>query len=1605
LNRGRLARDLQQRVRGEVRFDEGSRALYANDASIYRQVPVGVVLPCDAEDVVGALEVCREHQAPIFGRGAGTGLAGQSVNDAVMFDFTKYMHHIAGIDPAARTARVQPGVICDHLRAAAGEHGLTFPVDPATHDRCTLGGMIGNNSCGTHSVMGGKTVDNVISLDVVTYDGTRMTVGPDTDTHHEEIIAAGGRRGRIYRDLRDLRDRYAELIRTRYPDIPRRVSGYNLDALLPEAGLDLAKALVGSESTCVLVLEATVRLMADPPHHSLLVAGFPDAATAADHVPELLETPVIGLECFDSGVVANLGKHHQHPPGIAELPEGSAWLLAEYGAEHRNAASQLVEDARGRVTEPGVTALFEDETRQGEVWEIRRSAIEFARVPGEHAGLAGWEDAAVAPARLGDYIREYTALMDRHGYHAALFGHFGQGCMHNRLDLDLASAPGIENFRQFIDEAGDLVARFGGSLSGEHGDGQLRAEQLAKMFGPELVAAFAEFKAIFDPDDRMNPGKVVRPNSAVDNLRWGPDYQPREVATHFGYPSDEHGFADAVNRCFGVGLCRHTSGGTMCPSYMVTREEKHSTRGRARLLFEMMNGHLGPASGNDKGWRDPHVKESLDLCLACKGCKGDCPVSVDIASYKAEFLSHYYAGRLRPRPAYALGLLPIWARLAARAPGLTNAALATPGLSTVGKLAAGVEPARTVPPFAAQPFRAWFATHEPRATGSPVMLFPDTFTNYFDPQIGIAAVEVLEHAGYRVQLPGKQLCCGRPLYDYGMLPTAKRWLRATLGELREPIRAGTPLVGLEPSCLAVFRDELGNLLPDDPDAARLAEQSMSLAELLSKSGYQPPGAAPAGAGPGPLPPARRRRSGGGHEPVPADGPGAFPPGLRLLRHGRQLRLRTRREIPRLDGRRGTSDPPRGARGGRPDTHPRRRVLLPQPDRRGHRPAAAAPGPGAGPRPARDHERRARHAGAVPGTGLPVQRATRRRGTRRRHRRHGGPGGSSSRRAPAYPLSRRGSAMAKTTSDLIVERLLGWGIDVCFGINGDQLNGFVESLRTHSEQMRFVHVRHEENAALAAVGYAKFTGRPAACVATAGPGAVHVLNGIYDARIDGVPLVAITGMSYHDVIGAHLIQDLDSPALFSAACEFSERVMGPAHAVVATDLAVRNALAGNGPAHLGIPIDVQNWTEDTNSAKNPPGHTSLAPQTQVPLPPESELARAAEVLGGCSRVAIMAGAGARGAGERLEEVAELLGAPIVKAGLGKDAVPDESPLTTGGMGLIGTRASQEALENCDGFLIVGSSSPYYEFWPTPGQARAVQIDIDPAMIALRYPVEVGLAGDAEATLTALLPRLTRTADRSFLEQARRTTQAWWELLREQATTPASPMKPQTICWHLGELLADDTILTGDAGTVTMWGARVPLRRGMRYSFSGTHCSMGSAVPYAIGAQLAYPGRPVVAFLGDGALSMGMGELATLAQYRLPITVVVLHNNSLALEIWEQNALLGNPQYGCELSSIDFTKVAEGCGLATYRIEETEQARDTLAAALTHDGPSLVECLVDPYEAPFGDVVKPGQAENIVNAYARGEPGRARMAASLLDPARRGLSPAVQHVEGKLRSYTE
>jgi pyruvate dehydrogenase (quinone) len=594
----------------------------------------------------------------------------------------------------------------------------------------------------------------------------------------------------------------------------------------------------------------------------------------------------------------------------------------------------------------------------------------------------------------------------------------------------------------------------------------------------------------------------------------------------------------------------------------------------------------------------------------------------------------------------------------------------------------------------------------------------------------------------------------------------------------------------------------------------------------------------------------------------------------------------------------------------------------------------------------------------------------------------------------------------TTSDLIIERLLAWGIDTCFGMCGDQVNGFFEAMRVRADRFRFVNVRHEEAAALAAVGYAKFTGRPAAVVATAGPGALHLLNGLYDARIDGAPVVVVTGLSHHDTIGTHMLQDVPSDRIFEHVCPYNERVMGPAHAEKATDLAVRSALQNRTPSHLAIPVDVQSQTEDEASPKNLPGSLALSPY--IVTPPAEQLRAAADVLNACRRVAICAGAGARGAGDLLESVARTLAAPIVKAGLGKDVVPDDSVYTTGGMGLIGTRPSQEALETCDGFLIVGSATSYAEFWPQPGQARTVQIDINADRIGLRHPVEVGLVGHAEPTLTALLPLLEDKQDHAFLQRAQRGMVGWWEHLRAQAEDsmaqpPGTPIRPQVVTHVLSELLPDGAIVTGDAGANTFVSHRLRLRRGMRYDFSGTLATMGSAVPYAIGAQIAYPGRPVIAVLGDGGMAMGLGELATLAQHRLPVTVVVLRNGSLALEVWEQTGLMGNPQYGCELSPIAFAQAAQACGVAGWSVTAPGEVRGALAAALAYDGPSLVEVVVDPFEAPFGETLKPEQAQHLVEAFGKGEPAAGPMARNLLEPRRRAMSPGVQAAADDLEKY--
>jgi len=839
---GELEKELKRVVKGEVRFDRGSRALYSSDGSNYRQIPIGLVVPRDDNDVIAAVAACKKFGAPVLPRGAGTSLAGQTCNVAVVLDFTKYMNQILEIDVAGQFARVQPGVVLDTLRNRAEKNQLTFGPDPSTHSRCTLGGMIGNNSCGTHSLLAGKTVDNVIELRILLYDGTQITVGAiDGEADLESIIKQGGRRGEIYSRLRDIRDEYADLIRAKYPNIPRRVSGYNLDQLLPENGFNVAKALVGTEGTCMIVLEAKLRLIQSPQHRSLVCLGYPDTFSAADHVPEILPLNPIGLEGFEGSIVDGLRK--KKAPHLELIPEGRGFMLVEFGADNAAeadaAAQQLVDQISRAADPPNMRVYTKAEARH--VWKLRESGPRAAAAaPGMPPEWEGWDDAAVPPEKLGNYLRDIRALLDEYHYQAAFYGHFGHGCIHMRVNFDLQSEQGIRNYGEFVERAADLVVSYGGSLSGEHGDGQSRAALLPKMFGPELVKAFGEFKSAWDPENKMNPNKVVNAYLPTENLRLGADYKPHDPKTYFKFPDDDGSFAKAGLRCIGLGECRKQDSGSMCPSYMVTLEEEHSTRGRAHMLFEVLQGEV-----LDDGWKDENVKRALDLCLACKACKSECPTNVDVATYKAEFLAHYYEENRRPLHAYAFGMIDRWAKMASHTPRLANFFSSAPIFKQIMQAVLHLAPRRKMPQFATRTFQNWAKKHKvadihgpspdanPSAKGD-IILWADTFNNYFHPDTSRAALEVLQSAGFNVMVPQVHLCCGRPLYDFGLLNEAKEYLENVMCVLTKQIVAGIPIVVLEPSCASVFRDELRNLFPHDERAIKLRSQTFLLSEFLER---------------------------------------------------------------------------------------------------------------------------------------------------------------------------------------------------------------------------------------------------------------------------------------------------------------------------------------------------------------------------------------------------------------------------------------------------------------------------------------------------------------------------------------------------------------------------------------------------------------------------------------------------------------------------------------------------------------------------------------------------------------------------------------------------
>jgi FAD/FMN-containing dehydrogenase/Fe-S oxidoreductase len=829
---------LQKDTDAEIRFDNGGKALYATDGSNYRYVPIGVVLPRTTGAVVQTIGICKKFDVPVVARGGGTALAGQGCNEAVLIDFSKFLNKVLAIDPDTKTARVQPGTILDDLRnSAQKQFNLTFGPDPATHNHCTLGGMLGNNSCGIHSVMAGRTVDNVESLDVLTYDGIRLKVGKTSDKELDTLISGGGRIGEIYSGMKKIRDLYGDSIRKRYPKIPRRVSGYNLDELLPENGFNVARALVGTENTCVTILEATLDLVHSPPGRALLVLGYPDIYEAATHINEILEYKPLGLEGIDELLVDFMKKKQLHVDDLKYLPDGKGWLLVEFGGENRNDALNNAKKVMGVLKkEPKAPTmkLYTEMTEEEHIWEIRESGLgSTANVPGLPLSWPGWEDSAVHPDNLSRYLRELRNLFNKYNYVASLYGHFGQACVHCRISFDLITRKGITAYRSFLNDASDLIVNLNGSFSGEHGDGQSRAELLPKMYGPELVKAFEEFKQLWDPKWKMNPGKVVKPNLIISGLRLGTSYNPWRPDTYFKFTNDMGSFARATLRCVGVGKCRRTGNAFMCPSFLVTREEEHTTRGRAHVLFEMFQQDVI----GKEGWNTEAVRKALDLCLACKGCKKECPVNVDMATYKAEFLSHYYRfPRLRPPHAYLMGLIGYLAPIGAQMPAVANFFTQAPVFQNVTKALFGIAQKRPFPKLAEIPFTKWFNKRPARRVSSEkrVILFPDTFNDYFYPQTLKAACAILENWGYYVTIPHGRIPSVRPLIHYGMLKLALWEINNILVMMRQEIRDDIPVIFLEPSTASVFRDELSQLLPLDRDAQRLTQNSYLISEFIKQ---------------------------------------------------------------------------------------------------------------------------------------------------------------------------------------------------------------------------------------------------------------------------------------------------------------------------------------------------------------------------------------------------------------------------------------------------------------------------------------------------------------------------------------------------------------------------------------------------------------------------------------------------------------------------------------------------------------------------------------------------------------------------------------------------
>ncbi|GIF05181.1 FAD-binding and (Fe-S)-binding domain-containing protein [Actinoplanes siamensis] len=798
----------------DVLTDPAHRSAYASDASLYRVVPQAIVRPRHDDDVLATLAVCRELGIPITARGAGTSVAGNAIGPGMILDFSRHMNRVLEVDGDARTARVQAGTVQATLQAAARPFGLRFGPDPSTHTRCTIGGMIGNNSCGSRTLGYGRTSDNVLDLKAFTVAG--------------ENLAESG----VVDSLRELIGANLAVGRTEFGTFGRQVSGYAVEHLLPENGFNLTEFLVGSEGTLAVITEATVRLVADPAHRTLVVLGYPDFGTAGDVIPAILEFTPTACEGLDHRI-CDVVRSRRGPDAVPPLPAGAAWLMVEIAGddldEVRSRTEKLIAAAQA------IDALVvEDPVRAAPLWKIREDGAGLAgRAPSGLPAHAGWEDAAVPPARIGAYLRDFDALTERHGLSAMPYGHLGDGCVHVRLDFPLDKPGGPGRFRAFLEDAADLVVSYGGSLSGEHGDGRARSELLSRMYSPAAMTLFRQIKHTFDPANLLNPGNLVDPDPVDANIRVS---QARPVRTRLAlaYHHDGGDFNQAVHRCTGVGKCRADTtalGGVMCPSFLATRNEKDSTRGRARVLQEMLDGDLAP------DWRAEAVHDALDLCLSCKGCASDCPTGIDMAAYKSEVLHQSFRGRVRPRSHYSLGWLPRWSRLASRMPRLANLMTSLPGIRGLALFAAGVDSRRSIPTFAEKTFRSSFRG---TATGKPVILFVDSFTDHFAPAIAQAAVDLLVDAGYAPRVTSRTACCGLTWITTGQLDAARRILGTTVAELHEAVKQGIPIVGLEPSCTGVLRQDAVELV-DNEAAREVAAATRTVAELLAATpGWSPP---------------------------------------------------------------------------------------------------------------------------------------------------------------------------------------------------------------------------------------------------------------------------------------------------------------------------------------------------------------------------------------------------------------------------------------------------------------------------------------------------------------------------------------------------------------------------------------------------------------------------------------------------------------------------------------------------------------------------------------------------------------------------------------------